>query len=128
MTTIENEDPRHLGIGNLMDAHLEQYEQKAREEMRDVYSIAGKALNTIAKTREDRQKGAFKRAKNLADESAIFREKVSTVYIEIKAKDGTKPPWKLFIETMADRYPEVHWEKHDVNGWWKKLNKGERVF
>jgi hypothetical protein len=129
MAKKETLDPRSLGIGSLMEAHIkkERSKEEQEKEMRDLYSIAGRELLASGKTKDQRVKGGHEKARRLAETQAPQKQVVSTLHLRSKAAAGKNPTWKHFASELAAANPNTDWEAYDVNGWWKKLNKGEKL-
>lgn len=122
-------DPKSLGIGALMKAHIkkERPKEDKEKEMRDLYSIAGKELLASGKTKDQRVKGGHGKARRLAETQAPQKQVVSTLHLRLKAATGKNPTWKRFVSELAAANPKPDWETYDVNGWWKQLNKDKKL-
>ncbi len=123
-------DPRSLGIGSLMEAHIkkERSKDEQEKELRELYSIAATELLASGKTKAHRVKGGKERAKRLAERLFPLKQVVSTLFSGMKAANGKNPTWKRFLNELAGKNPETDWEDYDVNGWWKKLRRGEKLY
>jgi hypothetical protein len=123
-------DPKSLGIGALMEAHIKKKRPKEdqEKEMRNLYSIAGRELLASGRTKDQRAKGGHEKARRLAEIQAPQKQVVSTLYLRSKAATGKNPTWKHFVSELAAANPNTDWEAYDVNGWWKKLRKGETIY
>lgn len=122
-------DPKSLGIGALMESHFKKDRPKVEQEqeMRDLYSIAGRELLASGRTKDQRVKGGHEKARRLAEIKAPQKQVVSTLYHRLKAATGKNPTWKRFVAELAATNPATDWESYDVNGWWKQLNKGKKL-
>lgn len=119
-------DPKSLGIGALMKAHIkkERPKEDKEKEMRDLYSIAGKELLASGRTKDQRAKGGHEKARRLAKIQAPLKKFASDLFFEAKATTGKSPTYKQFLNELDSRDSKTHWEKYDTEGWWKKLRKG----
>jgi hypothetical protein len=129
MAKKETLDPRSLGIGPLMEAHIkkERSKEEQEKEMRDLYSIAGRELLASGRTKDQRAKGGHEKARRLAEKQAPLKKFASNLYFETKATTGKSPTFKQFSNELLARDSKTHWEENDTEGWWKKLRKGETI-
>jgi len=122
-------DTWSIGIGKVLGEQIKNLSKVDLErKLRAQYSISGRVLLAAGQAKDDRVKGAVEKSRRLAEKLAPFKKDVSTLYLRLKAANGKNPTWKRFTSELAATNPETDWEAYDVNGWWKKLNKGEILF
>lgn len=121
-------DPWSIGIGKVLGDKIKNLSKADLErEVREQTSIAGRELLASERTKDQRVKGGHEKARRLAEKQAPQKQVVSTLYLRLKAATGKNPTWKRFVTELAAANPNTDWEAYDVNGWWKQINKGEKL-
>jgi hypothetical protein len=132
-------DRRKHGIGSLLVANIKG---KSREE---VDEIAFEATLEASKNILALKKRNSAAAKGKGAKYDQLKNKAKITYEKLKLDLGKNPSWKDFSKELETLYKgeispvkskkskvgesaEFDWVGDTVNGWWRKLNKDEKLY